>query len=76
MVARRELGSVSHTFSHIAMTLDVEMMSVEVLFLVYYGSSKDQSEDQAALATPSAMTLDAFSGWTTGRDAEDRPRCH
>lgn len=30
MAARRELGSVSHTFSHIAMTLDVEMMSVEV----------------------------------------------
>jgi hypothetical protein len=30
MSERRDIGDVSHTFSHIQMTLDVEMMSVKV----------------------------------------------
>ena len=30
MTERRDIGDVSHTFSHIQMTLDVEMMSVKV----------------------------------------------
>ena len=30
MTDRRDIGDVSHTFSHIQMTLDVEMMSVKV----------------------------------------------
>lgn len=30
MSERRDIGNVSHTFSHIQMTLDVEMMSVKV----------------------------------------------
>lgn len=30
MTERRDLGDVAHTFSHIAMTLDVEIMSVKV----------------------------------------------
>ena len=46
MSERRDIGDVSHTFSHIQMTLDVEMMSVKVRSLRLYEKTRCQTPQE------------------------------
>ena len=54
MSERRDIGDVSHTFSHIQMTLDVEMMSVKVRRLPH---DRIPLPDSSETWTPSASAV-------------------
>lgn len=55
MSERRDLGDVAHTFSHIAMTLDVEMMSVKAR-VTAFRINVDGPPNTEGVSHPSALS--------------------